>query len=136
MGSIPVRVTKQKQAQHGCACFCFVIFHESGPSFFACEKGMSAATPINILLKVYPQTGIRFWLLRLPVSGFRNRTRKRNQALKESFRETIRLKVFSYLLSLQKYPVRTNWNRSPTLAFFREGSALACSAVIRESGFR
>ena len=71
-----------------------------------------------------------------PVSGFRNRTRKRNQALKESFKETIRLKVFSYLLSLQKYPVRTNWNRSPTLAFFREGSALACSAVIRESGFR
>ena len=60
MGSIPVRVTKQKQAQQSCACFCLVIFHESGPSFFACEKGMSAARPINISLKVYPQIGFSF----------------------------------------------------------------------------
>src|SRR5262249_40598040 len=39
-------------------------------------------------------------------------------------------------LSTQKYPSRSNWNLSPTAAFFKPGSSLAPFNTTSDSGFR
>ena len=55
---------------------------------------------------------------------------------KLSLRPTTRLKVPSFLVSLQKYHILTNWNLSPPLASAKEGSTIAPSIFSSESALR
>ena len=59
-----------------------------------------------------------------------------NYSLKLSFSVTIRLYTPSCLLSGVKYPLRTNWKRSPGLASFRLSSSFAPCSTLTLSGFR
>ena len=59
-----------------------------------------------------------------------------NYSLKLSFSVTIRLYTPSCLLSGVKYPLRTNWKRSPGLASFRLSSSYAPCSTLMLSGFR
>ena len=103
-------------------CLQHELFHEGEPEI----KAMEGVNSVTLFLR---ETASAFSLIKAEAVSL-----SIDFYLKLSFSVTTRLKVFGFLVSLQKYPVRTNWNCSPAFASISAGSTLACSATMSDSG--